>query len=123
VDWSAIRNLATSPLSDIAAAKKGLQKIDADTADLFIGYQSRELITEKFPTIPTWNESPPTIYQGGLGIDMYTPTNHKLVWRAVASKTLDRNAKPEKRQKNLNKAVTKMMNNYPPTAKSPCRLE
>jgi len=48
---------------------------------------------------------------------MYTPANHNLVWRGVASKTLDPKANPEKRQKNLNKAVAKLMKNYPPPAK------
>jgi hypothetical protein len=99
---------------DAAVAKKGLTKVDVDTADLFIGYQSSELITEEFPKVPVWDASPPTIYHGDLAIDMYTPANHNLVWRGVASKTLDPKAKPEKRQKNLNKAVAKLMKNYPP---------
>jgi len=108
---------------DAAATTKGLKRVDVDTADLFIGYQSKELVTEKFPVIPTWDESPPTIYQGELAIDMYTPANHHLVWRGVASKTLDPNANPEKRQKNLNQAVMKLMKNYPPNEKGPCRVE
>ena len=108
---------------DAAAATKGLKRVDVDTPDLFIGYQSNELVTEKFPVIPTWDESPPTIYQGELAIDMYTPANHHLVWRGVASKTLDPNANPEKRQKNLNKAVMMLIKNYPPDGKSPCRGE
>jgi len=41
----------------------------------------------------------------------------KIVWRGVASKTLDAKAKPEKRQKNLKKAVAKLMKNYPPPMK------
>ena len=99
---------------DAALTKKGLTRVDVDTADLFIGYQSSELISEEFSKFATWNESPPTIYHGDLAIDMYTPANHNLVWRGVASKTLDPKAKPEKRQKNLDKAVAKMMKNYPP---------
>jgi hypothetical protein len=39
------------------------------------------------------------------------------VWRGSASKTLDPKAKPEKRQKNLGKAMAKMFKNYPPPAK------
>jgi hypothetical protein len=35
----------------------------------------------------------------------------------VASKTLDAKAKPEKQQKNLAKAVKKLLKNYPPVAK------
>ena len=40
-----------------------------------------------------------------------------LVLRTVASKTLDTDAKPETQQKNLAKAVTKMLKNYPPVEK------
>jgi hypothetical protein len=58
-----------------------------------------------------------TIYTGQLAVDMYDSANHDLVWRGVASKTLDTNAKPDKREKNLGKAVAKLMKNYPPTAK------
>ena len=129
--WVTFKNVA--PIDDVtdeqikaavdtALAKKGLTKVDGDTADLFIGYQTNELIDEKFAKLPTWDVSPQTIYQGELGIDMYTPANRNLVWRGVASGTLHPKAKPEKRQKYLNKAVAKMMNNYPPSGKNACRL-
>jgi hypothetical protein len=39
------------------------------------------------------------------------------VWRGVASKTIDPEAKPEKQQKNLTKAVEKIFKNYPPKEK------
>jgi hypothetical protein len=39
------------------------------------------------------------------------------VWRGVAGKTLDPKAKPDKQQKNLDKAVAKMLKNYPPPVK------
>ena len=58
-----------------------------------------------------------TIYTGQLDLDMYDSANRDLVWRGVASKTIDTNAKPDKQQKNLIKAVTKLLKNYPPRAK------
>jgi hypothetical protein len=58
-----------------------------------------------------------TIYTGQLAVDMYDAANHDLVWRGVVSKTLDPKAKPDKRQKNLTKALTKLFKNYPPVAK------
>jgi hypothetical protein len=58
-----------------------------------------------------------TIYTGQLAVDMYDSANHDLVWRGVASKTLDPNAKPDKRQKNPSKAVAKLMKSYPRAAK------
>jgi len=49
---------------------------------------------------------------------MYSPSPKALVWRGVASKTLDAKAKPEKQQKNLAKALAKLLKNYPPQLKS-----
>jgi hypothetical protein len=48
---------------------------------------------------------------------MYDSANHTLVWRGVASKTLDPKAKPDKQQKNLQKTVSKLLKNYPPGEK------
>jgi hypothetical protein len=111
----AIDNLTVEQIKalvDTALAQKGLTKVDADTADLLIDYQSRELISTPVASDP--NDKPLTTYQGDLAIDMYTPAKHHLVWRGVASKALDPKANPEKRQKNLDKAVAKIMKNYPP---------
>lgn len=58
-----------------------------------------------------------TIYIGQLVVDMYEPAKKDLVWRGTASKTLDPKAKPEKQQKNLAKAVKKLLKNYPPKSK------
>ena len=55
-----------------------------------------------------------TIYIGQLALDMYATSPKTLVWRGVASKTLDERAKPDKQQKNLEKAVTKLLKNFPP---------
>ena len=49
---------------------------------------------------------------------MYAPEAKKLVWRGSVSKTLDTKAKPEKQQKNLKKALAKLLKNYPPKVKS-----
>ena len=119
---------------DAGLAQKGLTKVDVDTADLFIGYQTAQSRGQEFAQFsPGWNAGPgwcaggwyvsgggnskgqtSMIYKGQLAVDMYDPANHNLIWRGVASKTLDPKAKPEKRQKNLNKAVAKLMKNYPP---------
>jgi len=101
---------------DAALAQKGLMKVAGDSnADLFIGYQTNEFIDEQFAEVPTSDASPRTIYTGKLSIGMYTPANHHLVWSGLASKTLDPKANPQKRQKNLNKAVAKLLKNYPPS--------
>ena len=122
---------------DAAFARKGLTKVDADSAaDLLIGYQTTGHYEGKFAGLsPGWSTGPgwsaagwsvpgggnttgkSEIYEGELAVDMYDAAKHLLVWRGIASKTLDPKATPEKRQKNLNKAVAKLMKNYPPPAK------
>jgi hypothetical protein len=117
-------------------AKKGLTKTDADTADLYIGYQAGVGTEKQFTSFNTgWGYGPgwygggwyggahgtttttgqtSTIYVGQLALDMYNSQGHDLVWRGVVSKTLDPKAKPDKREKNLQKAVAKLLKNYPP---------
>jgi hypothetical protein len=120
---------------DSALARKGLTKVDSDNADLFIGYQTTEHISEKFSSFnPGWTVGPgwaggglssggtvggksSEIYKGELAVDMYDPANQHLIWRGVASKSLDPKAQSEKRQKNLDKAVGKLMKDFPPPVK------
>lgn len=123
---------------DAELAKKGLTRTDADTADLYIGYQAAVSSEKEFTSYNTgWGPGPgwygggwygagggmtigqtSTIYVGQLGLDLYASSPKTLVWRGTASKTIDPTAKPEKQQKNLTKAVTKMLKNYPPKVKS-----
>ena len=58
-----------------------------------------------------------TIHTGQVDIDMYDPALKQLVWRGTVSKTLDPKAKPEKRQKNMQKAFAKLFKKYPPAPK------
>jgi hypothetical protein len=124
---------------DSQLATKGLSKVDSDQADLYIGYQTAIGQDKQFTSYSsgwgygggwytggwyggaggstTTTGQTSTIYTGQLAVDMYDSANHTLVWRGVASKTLDPKAKPEKQEKNLNKAVAKLLKNYPPEAK------
>ena len=122
---------------DAELATKGLTKSESDTADLYIGYQAAVGQEKEYTSFDTgWGYGPgwhgggwygggggittgttSTIYIGQLALDMYASTPHTLVWRGVASKTLDTKAKPEKQQQNLQKAVAKMLKNYPPAVK------
>lgn len=120
---------------DAELAKKGLAKTDADTADLYIGYQVAVGQEKQYTSYDTgWGYGPgwgragwygaggssistgttSTIYVGQLALDMYHASPKTLVWRGVASKTIDTKAKPEKQKKNLDKAVAKLLKNYPP---------
>ena len=128
---------------DTQLATKGLTKTDSDNADLLIGYQGAIGQEKEFSSYssgmgPGWGYGPgwgaggwygggmsstmttgqtSTIYVGQIAVDMYDSANKDLVWRGVASKTLDAKAKPEKQQKNLDKAMAKLFKKYPPEVK------
>jgi Domain of unknown function (DUF4136) len=121
---------------DNELVKKGLSKSESDTADLYIGYQAAVGQEKEYTSFDTgWGYGPgwygggwygggggmttgqtSTIYIGQLALDMYATSPKNLVWRGAASKTLDPKAKPEKQEKNLQKAVAKLLKNYPPPA-------
>lgn len=123
---------------DAELAKKGLTRIDTDNADLYIGYQAGIGQEKQFTSfssdwgygggwyrggwygghgMSTTTGQTSTIYTGQLALDMYDSSNHTIVWRGVASKTINPKAKPDKQQKNLNKAVAKLLKKYPPGKK------
>ena len=108
---------------DSQLAAKGLTKTDGDKADLYIGYQASVDKEKQWNAYGTgglrWgggmaNASSSTISVGTLVLDMYDPATKQLVWTGRATKTIDPNASQEKRQKNLDKAMQKLLKNYPP---------
>jgi hypothetical protein len=123
---------------DAELATKGLTKVTEDSANLYIGYQAGIGQEKQYtsyssdwgygpgwygggwyggPSMGTTTGQTSTIYVGQLALDMYDSANKDLAWRGVASKTIDTKAKPEKQQKNLAKAVKKLLKNYPPPVK------
>ena len=54
---------------------------------------------------------------GTLVIDLIDAAKRQLVWRGVGTKELDLEAKPEKRDAAIAKAVEKILKNYPPKAR------
>jgi len=50
-----------------------------------------------------------------LALDMYDPSTKQLVWTGRATKTLDPGANEQKKQKNLDKAMQKLLKNFPPS--------
>ena len=55
-----------------------------------------------------------TINVGTLVLDLYDPSTKQLVWTGNATKTIDPSSSQEKNQKNLDKAMAKLLKNYPP---------
>ena len=58
-----------------------------------------------------------TLYIGSLQLDFYDVATKNTVFRAIGTKQIDTKAKPDKQQKNLAKAVKKILKEYPPKAK------
>lgn len=115
-------------------ATKGLTKVDTDNPDLLISYQTATGTQQQLNSYSTgYGYGPGWRYGGGFGgtttitsttiltgqlvLDMYDAAKKELVWRGTATKTLDPQAKPDKRAKNINKAAQKLLKNYPPKVK------
>ena len=132
-----IRDQQVKAAIDAELAKKGLMVTNADTADLFLGYQASIGQEKQFTTLDTgWGYGPgwrggwygggggfttttsSTINIGQLDLDMYDAAQKQLVWRGTVSKTLDPKAKPEKQQKNITKSVAKLLKKFPPEKKA-----
>jgi hypothetical protein len=108
-------------------AKKGLSKSEG-TSDLNVSYavalSQREEVRYTGTGTGVRCGGMGTVYGdtyqipvGALAIDMADAGKNQLVWRGVGSKDIDPKAKPEKQQKNLAKAVEKLLKNYPPKKK------
>ena len=105
---------------DSQLAAKGLTKTDADNADLYIGYQ---VAVDQQKQWNAWGmrgfggmgqATSSTIDNGTLVLDMYDPGSKQLVWQGRATKTLDPSSNQQKNEKNLNKAMAKLLKNFPP---------
>lgn len=109
---------------DAQLATKGLTKVDGDKADLYVGYQVSISKQQQWNAYGMggglrWGggmatATSSTIAIGTLALDMYDPTSKQLVWTGRATKTLDPNNSQEKKQKNLNNAMKKLLAKFPP---------
>jgi hypothetical protein len=136
IDELTTKQLTAAVDSELAA--KGLTKTDSEDADLYIGFQTAIGSEKQFTSYNTgWGYGPgwgrgwygyggmsnsttygstSTVYNGQLDLSMYDSKEKQLVWRGVVTKTLDPKAKPDKKEKNISKAVAKLLKNYPPKA-------
>ena len=58
-----------------------------------------------------------TISNGTLAVDFYDPTSKDIIWRGSATKTLNPSGNQQKDMQRLNKAVAKLLKNFPPLQK------
>lgn len=110
---------------DSQLASKGMTKTDRDKADLYVGYQ---IAVDQEKQWNAWgtgrglgmgmgSATSSTINIGTLVLDMYDPSSKQLVWTGHAEKTIDPSSNQEKNMKSLNKAMSKLLKNYPPKQK------
>ena len=110
---------------DSQLAAKGLTKTDNDNADLYVAYQlavNQEKQWDamgyggyRYNRMGTMTSS--TINIGTLVVDMYESAAKKQVWHGDATKTLNPSNDPQKNQEKIQKAVAKLLKNYPPPVK------
>lgn len=111
---------------DSTLKSKGMTKVDSG-GQVYVGYQLSMQDQKEWNGYSTggarWGmggmgsiESQ-TIEIGTLAVDIYDPAKQQLIWQATATKQLNPSSNPQKNQENLQKAVNKMFENYPPGAK------
>lgn len=110
---------------DAQLAAKGLTKTDSDKADLYVGYQ---VAVDQERQWNAWgmgrgfgggmgSATSSTISIGTLVVDMYDPSTKQLVWTGNATHSIDPSSNQEKNMSKLNKAMQKLLKNYPPRQK------
>jgi len=112
---------------DAQLSANGLTKTDSDKADLHVGYQIAADQEKQWNAygmgggirwgggMATATQS--TINVGTLVRDMYDPSTKQLVWTGKAPRAIDPSSNRQKNQKHLNKAMEKLLKNYPPKQK------
>ena len=111
---------------DAQLAGKGFTKTDSEKADLYVAYQIA-VDQEK-----QWNAyamgrgvrfggmgsaTSSTINIGTLIFDVYDSANKKEIWRGDVTKAISPSNNPQKNQERLEKAMTKLLKNFPPPVK------
>ena len=115
---------------DSEMAGKGFTKVEGDEADLLLGYHvavNRERqwnaygMGDGFPwagiRTATASATSSTIEVGTLVLDMYDRAAKQLVWTGSATNTINLSKDRQKNQRNLDKAMQKLLKGFPPTRK------
>ncbi len=123
---------------DSQLTMKGLTKVESDDPDIYVTYQlaiDKEKQWNAYSSggdywgyggwrgwggyggMQTTTVTSSTINVGTLNLDLYDVATKKQIWRGEATKTVKAQKDPRKLQKNLDKAMAKLMKNYPPPVK------
>lgn len=109
---------------DTQLSAKGFTKTTDEKADMYVGYQTavdKEKEWDAYGMGGRWGwgggmatATSSTIAVGSLALDFYDPAVKQLIWRGEATKTLNPSGNQEKNMKNLDKAMAKLLKNFPP---------
>lgn len=123
---------------DAQLSLKGLQKSSEETADLVVVYQaavSEEKQWNSYTTgdsmwgygrwggwggyggMTTTTTRSETIHIGSINVDIYDAAAKNQIWKGQATKTLGSGKDPAKVQRNIEKAMAKLFQKYPPPVK------
>jgi len=116
---------------DVELRKKGLSLVQAGPADLYVAYQMARGSPKQLSNFNvglsggsaeprsagTAGLSATTVHTGELILDLYDGATKKLVWRGFVSGAIEAEAKPDKKQKHLDRAIQKLLKDYPPKKK------
>ena len=109
---------------DSQLAAKGLTKVDASAnPDVLVAYHAsfeKNLQLNalgsgwgRFGGLRSGTITTETIVMGTLVVDIMDASKRAMVWRGIANGEIDAKAKPEKREKTINRAAQKLFKNYP----------
>jgi hypothetical protein len=114
----------------VELAKKDLNKVDADNANLYMAYQitsgkqkpmQSEMVGGSYGAVGGGSASAAasvtTVHTGQLTLLMWDAATKKLVWRGTVSNAIDADAKPDVKQRHMSQGIEKMLKKYPPPKK------
>jgi hypothetical protein len=115
-------------------AAKGMTKAENPDVLVDLHVKAEQKVDATATTTPTYGYGGPWRYgygggfsttqinyneyiEGTLFVNMVDASTTKIVWQGRATKTIDEDASPETREKNINYAVKQIFSKYPPAAK------
>jgi hypothetical protein len=115
-------------------AAKGFTKSETPDALIDLHVKAEQKVDATATTTPTYGYGGPWRYgygggysttqinyneyvEGTLFVNLVDASIQKIVWQGRATKTLDEDASPEKREQNINSAVKQIFTKYPPKKK------
>jgi hypothetical protein len=117
-----ITNLVNTQLAD----KGFVQAAGSQKADMYVGFQvsiDQQKQLNWFNNGGYWMgggmgwAATTTIDVGTLVVDFYNPSQKQLIWRGTATKTLNPSGNANKNYEHLQKAVAKLLKDFPPPFK------